>query len=95
MIDFSRKKFDGEMKLTVTRAPTQETIKELRDELKLVKNIADYWEEKSNKRAFGEIQNENISFEKWREIYSNMDGLRFQNIIAFTILKAFDSRMSS
>ena len=51
MIDISRKKFDGEMKLTVTRAPTQETIKELRDELKLVKNIADYWEEKSNKKS--------------------------------------------
>ena len=46
-----------------------QTIKELRDELKLVKNIADYWEEKSNKRAFGEIQKNNISFEKWREIY--------------------------
>ena len=41
MIDLSRKKFDGEMKLTVTRAPTQETIKELRRELVLVKNIVD------------------------------------------------------
>ena len=69
MIDISRKKFNGEMKLTVTRAPTHATIKELRDELKLVKNIADYWEEKSNERAFGEIQKNNISFEKWREIY--------------------------
>ena len=49
MIDFSRKNFHGEMKLTVTRAPTHKTIKELRDELKLVKNIADYWEDKSNK----------------------------------------------
>ena len=46
MIDFSRKNFHGEMKLTVTRAPTHKTIKELRDELKLVNNIADYWEEK-------------------------------------------------
>jgi hypothetical protein len=46
MIDLSRKKFDGEMKLTVTRAPTQETIKELRHELGLVKNIVDYWKEK-------------------------------------------------
>ena len=70
MIDISRKKFDGEMKLTMTRAPTNITIKELRDELNLVKNIADYWEEKSNKRAFGLIQNENVSFEKWRKIYS-------------------------
>ena len=70
MIDLSRKKFDGEMKLTVTRAPTQETIKELRRELVLVKNIVDYWKEKSDKRAFGKIKNENISFDKWREIYS-------------------------
>ena len=70
MIDISRKKFDGGMKLTMTRAPTHITIKELRDQLKLVKNIADYWEEKSNRRAFGLIQNGNISFEKWRKIYS-------------------------
>ena len=41
MIDVYRKNFHGEMKLTVTRAPTNKTIKELRDELKLVKNIAD------------------------------------------------------
>ena len=70
MIDLSRKMFHDEMKLTVTRAPTQETIKELRHELGLVKNIVDYWKEKSNKRAFGTIKNESISFEKWREIYS-------------------------
>ena len=70
MINISRKKFDGGMKLTTTRAPTHITIKELRDELKLVKNIAEYWEEKSNRRAFGLIQNGNISFEKWRKIYS-------------------------
>jgi hypothetical protein len=70
MIDISRKKFDGGMKLTMTRAPTHITIKELRDELNLVKNIADYWEEKSNRRAFGLIQNGNVSFEKWRKIYS-------------------------
>ena len=70
MINISRKKFDGGMKLTMTRAPTHITIKELRDQLKLVKNIADYWEEKSNRRAFGLIQNKNVSFEKWRKIYS-------------------------
>ena len=46
MIDFSRKNFDSEMKLTVTRATTQETIIELRHELGLVKNIVDYWKEK-------------------------------------------------
>ena len=70
MINISRKKFDGGMKLTTTRAQTHITIKELRDELKLVKNIAEYWEEKSNRRAFGLIQNGDVSFEKWRKIYS-------------------------
>ena len=68
MIDISRKKFDGEMKLQRTRAPTHITIKELRDELKLVKNIADYWEEKSNKRALEKFKRKYF-FEKWREIY--------------------------
>jgi len=70
MINISRKKFDGEMRLTTTRTQTHITIKELRDELKLVKNIVDYWEEKSNKRVFGEIHKGNLSFEKWRAIYS-------------------------
>ena len=66
----ARKQFHDEMRLTVTRAPTHETIIELRDQLKLVQNIVDYWENKSSKRAFGEIQKSNISFEKWGEIYS-------------------------
>ena len=83
MIDISRKKFDGEMKLQRTRAHTHSTIKELRDELKLVKNIADYWEEKSNRRAFGEIQNENISLKNGEKYIPNMDGLRFQNTDCF------------
>ena len=66
----ARKQFHDEMRLTVTRAPTHETIIELRDQLKLVQNIVDYWENKSSKRAFGKIQKSNISFEKWGEIYS-------------------------
>ena len=65
-----RKQFHDEMRLTVTRAPTHDTIIELREQLKLVQNIVDYWENKSSKRAFGEIQKSNISFEKWGEIYS-------------------------
>ena len=65
-----RKQFHDEMRLTVSRAPTHETIIELRDQLKLVQNIVDYWENKSSKRAFGKIQKSNISFEKWGEIYS-------------------------
>ena len=69
MFNVARKQFHDEMRLTVTRAPTHETISELRDQLKLVQNIVDYWENKSSKRAFGKIQKSNISFEKWREIY--------------------------
>ncbi|MGB1805590.1 MAG: hypothetical protein ACPHLM_07135 [Candidatus Pseudothioglobus sp.] len=69
MFNMARKQFHDEMRLTVTRAPTHETIIELRDQLKLVQNIVDYWENKSSKRAFGKIQKSNISFEKWREIY--------------------------
>ena len=70
MFNVARKQFHDEMRLTVTRAPTHETISELRDQLKLVQNIVDYWENKSSKRAFGKIQKSNISFEKWGEIYS-------------------------
>lgn len=69
MFNMARKQFHDEMRLTVTRAPTYETIIELRGQLKLVQNIVDYWENKSSKRAFGKIQKSNISFEKWREIY--------------------------
>jgi hypothetical protein len=56
MLDITRKKYSGEMKFTVTRAFTHKTVAELREELLRVKNIVDYWEEKSNKRAFGEIK---------------------------------------
>ena len=66
----ARKQFHDEMRLTVTRAPTHETIIELRDQLKLVQSITDYWENKSSKRAFGELQKSNVSFKKWGEIYS-------------------------
>ena len=69
MFNMERKQFHDEMRLTVTRAPTHDTIIELREQLKLVQNIVDYWENKSSKRAFGKIQKSNISFEKWREIY--------------------------
>ena len=49
MYDITRKKYNGEMKFTVTRAFTHKTVAELREELLRVKNIVDYWEEKSNK----------------------------------------------
>ena len=60
MLDITRKKYSGEMKFTVTRALTHKTVAELREELLRVKNIVDYWEEKSNKRAFGKIQTDSI-----------------------------------
>jgi hypothetical protein len=93
MIDLSRKKFDGEMKLTVTRAPTQETIKELRRELGLVKNIVDYWKEKSDKRAFGKIKMKIFLLISGEKYIHNMGGLRSQIIIVFIILKASQLKM--
>ena len=83
MIDFERKKFNDEMKLTTTCAQTNITIKELRDELKLIKNIVEYWNEKSNKRAFGEIIKGNISFEKWRQIYCQHGWIEIEDFRCF------------
>ena len=71
------------MKFTVTRAFTHKTVAELREELLRVKNIVDYWEEKSNKRAFGEIQTGSISFEKWREIYASFGWIELEEYRCF------------
>ena len=83
MYDITRKKYSGEMKFTFTRALTHKTIAELREELLRVKNIVDYWEEKSNKRAFGEIKTGNISFEKWREIYASFGWIELEEYRCF------------
>ena len=71
MYNITRKKYNGEMKFTVTRAFTHKTVAELREELIRVKSIVNYWEDKSNKRAFGELKTGNISVEKWRETYAS------------------------
>ena len=71
------------MKFTVTRAYTHKTVAELREELLRVKSIVDYWEEKSNKRAFGEIKTGNISFEKWREIYASFGWIELEEYRCF------------
>ena len=83
MPDITRKKYSGEMKFTVTRAYTHKTVAELREELLRVKSIVDYWEEKSNKRAFGEIKTGNISFEKWREIYASFGWIELEDYRCF------------
>jgi ABC-type arginine transport system ATPase subunit len=93
MIDLSRKKFHDEMKLTVTRAPTQETIKELRHELGLVKNIVDYWKEKSIKEHLEKLKMKVFLLKSGEKYIHNMGGLRSQIIIAFITLKAFQSIM--
>jgi len=71
------------MKFTVTRAFTHKTVAELREELLRVKSIVDYWEEKSNKRAFGEIKTGNISFEKWKEIYASFGWIELEEYRCF------------
>ncbi|MDG1166368.1 MAG: hypothetical protein P8O18_00840, partial [Candidatus Thioglobus sp.] len=83
MLDITRKKYSGEMKFTVTRAFTHKTVAELREELLRVKSIVDYWEDKSNKRAFGEIKTGNISFEKWREIYASFGWIELEEYRCF------------
>ena len=83
MLDITRKKYSGEMKFTVTRAYTHKTVAELREELLRVKSIVDYWEDKSNKRAFGEIKAGNISFEKWREIYASFGWIELEEYRCF------------
>ena len=83
MYDITRKKYSGEMKFTFTRALTHKTIAELREELLRVKNIVDYWEDKSNKRAFGEIKTGSISFEKWREIYASFGWIELEEYLCF------------
>ena len=83
MLDITRKKYSSEMKFTVTRAFTHKTVSDLREELLRVKNIVDYWGEKSNKRAFGEIKTGNISFEKWREIYASFDWIELEDYRCF------------
>jgi len=71
------------MKFTVTRAYTHKTVAELREELLRVKSIVDYWEDKSDKRAFGEIKAGNISFEKWREIYASFGWIELEEYRCF------------
>ena len=83
MIDLTRKEYHSNMKFTVTRAFTHKTVADLRKELKLVKNIVEYWEDKVNKRAFGEINTENISFEKWREIHAGYGWIELEDYRCF------------
>jgi hypothetical protein len=83
MLDITRKKYSGEMRFTVTRADTNKTVAELREELLRVKSIVDYWGDKSNKRAFGEIKTGNISFEKWREIYASFGWIELEDFRCF------------
>jgi hypothetical protein len=79
----TRKKYHGEMKFTVTRTFTHKTVAELREELLYVKNIVDYWEEKAKKRAFGEINTDNISFDKWREIHLSYGWIELEDYRCF------------
>ena len=83
MYDITRKKYSGEMKFTFTRALTHKTITELREELLRVQNIVDYWEDKSNKRAFGEIKTGSISYEKWRQIHANYGWIELEEYRCF------------
>ena len=47
------------------------TIENLWDELKKVEYQLNYWHDKLEHRAFGEIQDGDISYEDWRDIYTS------------------------
>ena len=47
------------------------TIESLWDELKKVEILLNHWHDKLEHRAFGEIQDGDISYEDWRDIYTS------------------------
>ena len=57
------------MKFTTSTKFTHQTIEELREQLKVVEHILKYWTNELENRAFGEIEDGNLSYEEWREIY--------------------------
>jgi hypothetical protein len=57
------------MRLVTSSTYTHNIIEELRQELKTVEHIHNYWSEELKHRAFGEIKDGNLSYDEWREIY--------------------------
>ena len=69
MIHTALTRFNDDMQFTVSEKLTQKTIIELKKELEIVEYVVKEWLIKLNQRAFGEITNNNISYEDWRDIY--------------------------
>ena len=59
------------MKFISTANFGYKTIEVLREELKKVGYQTNYWHDKFEHRAFGEIKDGNLSYEEWRDIYTS------------------------
>jgi|TARA_B110001454_G_scaffold1560_1_gene1447 hypothetical protein len=64
------KKYHQEIQFTTPRTFTLNTIKELKQELNIVEDAMDYWHNKLEHRAFGEIEDGNLSYDEWKDIYT-------------------------
>lgn len=58
------------MKYTTSKTFTHKTIEELRQELSIVEHSVNYWHDKLEHRAFGEIKDGNLSYDEWKDIYT-------------------------
>ena len=70
MIDRIHKKYHDEMRFTRPIGLNHRTIEELRHEVSLLEHTVNYWHDKFEHRAFGEIKDGNLSYEEWRDIYT-------------------------
>ena len=69
MIHTALSRFNEDMRFTVSEKLTQRTISELKKELVIVEQYLNDWKKKLDRRAFGKIKHNNISYEEWRDIY--------------------------
>jgi len=58
------------MKYITPQTLTYKTIDELRKELTIVEHTLNYWHDKLEHRAFGEIKDVNLSYDEWKDIYT-------------------------
>ena len=71
MIHTALSRFNEDMLFTVSEKLTQRTISELKKELDIVEQSLNDWKKKLDSRAFGKIKDNNITYEKWRDIYTS------------------------
>jgi len=77
------KKYNNEMRFITCREFTHSTIKELKNELEIVKHSVDYWFDMFKNRAFGKTKDSNLSYEEWKDIYIKNGWLEVQEFRCF------------